>query len=70
MAHVGAKQILNKARQKGYGIPCLLAGNLEMVIGAVQAAEEVGAPLILAYNAQVTPQIPLNLIAPAMVKAA
>ena len=70
MAHVGAKQILSKARQEGYGVPCLLAGNLEMVIGAVQAAEEVGAPLILAYNAQVTPQIPLDLIAPAMVKAA
>jgi fructose-bisphosphate aldolase class II len=47
-----------------------LAGNLEMMIGAVQAAEEVGAPLILAYNAQVTPQIPLALIAPAMVRAA
>jgi len=70
MAHVGAKQILSKARQEGYGIPCLLAGNLEMMIGAVQAAEEVGAPLILAYNAQVTPQIPMHLIAPAMVRAA
>lgn len=70
MAHVGAKQILSKARQEGYGVPCLLAGNLEMLIGAVQAAEAVGAPLILAYNAQVTPQIPMHLIAPAMVKAA
>lgn len=70
MAHVGAKQILSKARQEGYGIPCLLAGNLEMMIGAVQAAEEVGAPLILAYNAQVTPQIPMHLIAPSMVRAA
>lgn len=70
MAHVGAKQILSKARQEGYGVPCLLAGNLEMVIGAVQAAEALDAPLILAYNAQVTPQIPLPLIAPAMVKAA
>lgn len=70
MAHVGAKQILTKARQEGYGVPCLLAGNLEMLIGAVQAAEALGAPLILAYNAQVTPQIPMHLIAPAMVKAA
>ncbi|MFO7634765.1 MAG: class II fructose-bisphosphate aldolase [Caldilinea sp.] len=70
MAHVGAKQILSKARQEGYGVPCLLAGNLEMLIGAVQAAEALGAPLILAYNAQVTPQIPIHLIAPAMVKAA
>jgi fructose-bisphosphate aldolase class II len=70
MAHLGASQILKVAQRQGYGIPCLLAGNLEMMIGAVQAAEEVGAPLILAYNAQVTPQIPLALIAPAMVRAA
>lgn len=70
MAHVGAKQILRKAQQEGYGVPCLLAGNLKMLIGAVQAAEEVGAPLILAYNAQVTPQIPMHLIAPSMVRAA
>jgi fructose-bisphosphate aldolase class II len=70
MAHVGARQILSAARQKGYGIPCLLAGNLEMLIGAVRAAEAVGAPLILAYNAQVTPQIPMALIVPAMVRAA
>ncbi|MCS6825280.1 MAG: class II fructose-bisphosphate aldolase family protein [Caldilinea sp.] len=70
MAHVGARQILSKAQQEGYGVPCLLAGNLEMLIGAVQAAEALSAPLILAYNAQVTPQIPMHLIAPAMVKAA
>lgn len=70
MAHLGASQILKDAQRQGYGIPCLLAGNLEMMIGAVQAAEEVGAPLILAYNAQVTPQIPMALIAPAMVRVA
>ncbi|BAM01275.1 hypothetical protein [Caldilinea aerophila] len=33
MAHVGAKQILSAARQEGYGVPCLLAGNLEILIG-------------------------------------
>lgn len=70
MAHLGASQILRNAQRQGYGIPCLLAGNLEMMIGAVQAAEEAGAPLILAYNAQVTPQIPMALIVPAMVRAA
>ena len=70
MAHVGASRILRDAQQQGYGIPCLLAGNLEMMIGAIRAAEEVGAPLILAYNAQVTPQIPMTLIVPAMVRAA
>lgn len=70
MAHIGASHILKDARRQGYGIPCLLAGNLEMIIGAVQAAEAVSAPLILAYNAQVTPQIPMALIVPAMARAA
>ena len=70
MAHVGASRILTRCPAQGYGIPCLLAGNLEMMIGAIRAAEAVGAPLILAYNAQVTPQIPMALIVPAMVRAA
>jgi fructose-bisphosphate aldolase class II len=47
-----------------------LAGDLEMTIGAIRAAEAVGAPLILAYNAQVTPQVPMALLVPAMVRAA
>ena len=70
MAHVGAAEILIHARRHGYGIPCLLAGNLEMMLGALAAAEEVSAPLILAYNAAVTPMIPMEIAVPAMVCAA
>ncbi len=61
MPLVNSKQILAEARQKKYGLPSLLAGNLEMVLGFVTAAETRRAPLILAFNQEVTPKIPLDL---------
>jgi fructose-bisphosphate aldolase class II len=48
----------------------LLAGNLEMTLGAVRAAEAVAAPLILAFNEAVTPQVPMDLALPMVVAAA
>lgn len=70
MALVPAHLILADARRRRYGIPCLLAGNLEMLVAEIRAAEAVCAPLILAYNAAVTPDIPIELAMPAMVAAA
>jgi len=70
MALVPAHMILADAQRRGYGIPCLLAGNLEMAIGQIQAAEELNAPLILAYNSGVTPQVSMALAMPAIVNAA
>ena len=70
MALVAVHIILADARQRGYGIPCLLAGNLEMAIGQVRAAEEVDAPLILAFNEGVMPQTPMALAMPMIVSAA
>ena len=70
MALVPAHVILADARRRGYGIPCLLAGNLEMTIGQIQAAEELDAPLILAYNSGVTPQVSIALAMPAIANAA
>lgn len=70
MPLVNSVEILKQARQQGYGIPSLLAGNLEMVIGPIKAAEELGAPLIFAYNKGVTPQVPLELGVALMVTAA
>lgn len=61
MPLVNSKVILTKARRKKYGIPSLLAGNLEMIIGCIRAAETRRSPLILAFNQEVTPQIPLEL---------
>jgi fructose-bisphosphate aldolase class II len=47
-----------------------LGGNLDMVIGQVQAAEELRAPLILAFNQGVTPDVPLEFAMPMLVNVA
>ena len=70
MPLVGIKEILVDARKKRYGVPCLLAGNLEMIIGQIKAAEAQKSPLILAYNSGVTPQVPMDLAMPLIVNAA
>ena len=41
-----------------------------MVVGLVMAAEEKGAPLILVYNEDVTPKVPMELGIPLIVNAA
>lgn len=70
MPLVTSKEILVDARRKKYGIPSLLAGNLEMIVAQVRAAEAEGAPLILAFNQAVTPKIPMELGLSAAVEAA
>ena len=70
MPLVGIKEILTEARLRRYGVLSLLGGNLDMVIGQIQAAEEQRAPLILAFNQEVTPQVPLELAMPMLVSAA
>jgi fructose-bisphosphate aldolase class II len=70
MPLVGIKEILTEARRRRYGVLSLLGGNLEMVIGQVAAAEEQRAPLILAFNHEVTPMVPLELGMPLLVSAA
>jgi fructose-bisphosphate aldolase class II len=70
MPLVRARDILHDARQRQYGIPCLLAGDLSMIVGEIRAAEALDAPLILAFNQQVTPAIPPEVGIPAAVQAA
>lgn len=70
MSLVGIREVLVEARNKHYGVLSLLAGNLEMIVGQISAAEELRAPLILAFNQEVTPHIPLELAMPCLVHAA
>jgi fructose-bisphosphate aldolase class II len=65
-----ASDILTDARRRGYGVLSLLGGDLAMVVGTTRAAEEKRAPLILVYNEDVTPQIPMELAMPLLVEAA
>ncbi len=61
MSLVNSNTILADARGRGYGIPSLLAGNEEMIVGSIKAAEALNAPLILAFNQGATPAIPLEI---------
>jgi fructose-bisphosphate aldolase class II len=70
MPHVNANEILIDARNRKYGVLSLLGGNLEMVVGLVKGAEEQHAPLILVYNEDVTPKVPMELAVPMLVNAA
>jgi len=70
MPLVNSKDILAAARRKKYGVPSLLAGSLELIVGAIKAAEARQSPLILAFNQEVTPRIPLELGLAVAVKAA
>jgi fructose-bisphosphate aldolase class II len=70
MPLVSSKEILATARKKKYGVPSLLAGNLELVIGPLKAAEKRKSPLILPFNQEVTPQMPMELGIPMAVNAA
>ncbi len=70
MSLVPLKGLLADSAQKKYGIPCLLGGNLEMALGPIKAAGEVGAPLILAFNQFVTPTVPMEYGMPMIISAA
>jgi fructose-bisphosphate aldolase class II len=70
MPLVSSSEILAEARKRKYGVPSLLAGNLELVIGPLMAAEERRSPLILPFNQEVTPKVPMELGIPMAVNAA
>lgn len=70
MPLVSSKEILTEARERRYGVPGLLGGNLEMVIGQIMAAEEKGSPIILVFNQEVSPKVPIELGMPLIVNAA
>jgi len=70
MPLVNSNIILAHARSHRYGIPSLLAGDLSMIVGEIKAAEELRAPIILAFNREVTPTIPTELGIATAVEAA
>lgn len=70
MALVTTAEILKIARREKYGIPCVLGGNMEMVLGQVKAAEETKSPLILCFNEAITSDIPMEMGYPLIIEAA
>ena len=51
MPLVSMRQLLDHAAENGYGIPAFNVNNLEQVQAVMQAASEVGAPVILQASA-------------------
>lgn len=70
MALVTMKTLVDEAWEKGTCIPAFNVGSLEMVRGALRAAEELGTPVIIQIAERLLKYSPLELIGPGMVQAA
>lgn len=70
MALVTLKELIKRANKKGIVVGAFSVGNMEMILGAVKAAEELETPIILQIAEVRLPTSPLNIIGPMMVAAA
>lgn len=64
------KELLARAEEKGVAIGAFSVGNMEMVMGAVKAAEELETPIILQIAEVRLKSSPLELMGPMMLAAA
>lgn len=70
MVLVTMKSLLEQAKKNHRGIGAFSVGNMEMVKGAVEAAEELNTPIILQIAEVRLNHSPLALMGPMMVQAA
>ena len=70
MALVKMKDLLKRAEEKNIGCGAFSIGNMEMVKGAIRAAEELNTPIILQIAEVRLKNSPLHLMGPMMVQAA
>ena len=70
MALVKMKPLLSAAEKENRAVGAFSVGNMEMVMGAVRAAEETNTPIILQIAEKRLKNSPLELMAPMMVSAA
>lgn len=70
MALVTMKKLLEQASREKRGVGAFSVGNMEMVKGAVKAAEELDTPIILQIAEVRLGYSPLALMGPMMVQAA
>ena len=70
MALVTMKELLDRAEEQGVAVGAFSVGNMEMVMGAVKAAEELETPIILQIAEVRLPSSPLELMGPMMLAAA
>lgn len=70
MALVTMKKLLDQAVREHRGVGAFSVGNMEMVKGAVEAAEEAETPIILQIAEVRLKHSPLHLMGPMMLQAA
>lgn len=70
MAIVTLNELLTSANEKKVSVGAFSVGNMEMILGAVRAAEELNTPIILQIAEVRLPTSPLDIIGPMMVAAA
>ena len=70
MALVKMKDLLRRAEEKNIGCGAFSVGNMEMVRGAIRAAEELDTPIILQIAEVRLDHSPLHLMGPMMLEAA
>ena len=70
MALVKMKDLLRRAEEKNIGCGAFSVGNMEMLRGAIRAAEELDTPIILQIAEVRLKNSPLHLMGPMMVQAA
>ncbi|MEG0961464.1 MAG: class II fructose-bisphosphate aldolase [Lachnospiraceae bacterium] len=70
MALVTMKYLLEQAQKEDRGIGAFSVGNMEMIKGAIMAAEEMNTPIILQIAEVRLKHSPLSFMGPMMVQAA
>ena len=67
---VSMKSLLLKAVNGNFAVGAFSVGHMEMVMGAIKAAQEMNTPIILQIAQKRLKNSPLELMAPMMVSAA
>lgn len=70
MALCDMKKLLHQAKKQNAAVGSFSVGNIEMVMGAIKAAEEMNTPIILQIAEIRLKHVPLELMAPMMIAAA
>lgn len=70
MTIVNMKELLNDAEEREYCVGAFSIANMEMIMGAIKAAEELRSPIILQIAEVRLKHSPLYLIGPTMMAAA
>ncbi|MCH5190166.1 MAG: class II aldolase [Oscillospiraceae bacterium] len=70
MSLVPMKTLLSEAEKRNIAIGAFSVGNMEMIMGAVSAAEELNTPIILQIAEVRLKNSPLELMGPMMISAA